>query len=101
MITVPDGASLGWRRTAIFAFLVWIVLGEVGAIVHRVNHETSPQHVGTCALCVAADHFAAPITEHAPLFIPFTPALEPADLARAHLAPVTHPYRSRAPPVSS
>jgi hypothetical protein len=100
LITVPDGASLRWRRAAVFALLAWTVLGQVGAIVHRVNHETIP-HAGTCLLCVAADHLAAPITEHLAVFTPYTPALEPADLEQAHSVAPSQPYQSRAPPLRS
>jgi hypothetical protein len=97
---IPRPGRAGkWRRLAIIALLAGMVVGEVGAFIHRVNHESSP-HAGICLLCVAADHLAAPISEYRIEFASFTPALEPVERALAHATIPSYPYRSRAPPRS-
>ena len=84
------------RRPALLALLAFLFLAQTLLVVHRIDHNRA-EH-SACALCVAADHSAAPpaAAVHALVFSPPEPvSFAVADSARPALIVA---YRSRAPP---
>jgi hypothetical protein len=98
-ISPPGVRAQGGRRLVILALLVWTVAGQIGAIVHRVNHESSP-HAAACILCLAADHLAAPISDHTADFTPLKPVFVTVATATVTTLALARAYQSRAPPRS-
>jgi hypothetical protein len=88
-------SSRRWRP-ALLALLAFLFLAQTLLVVHRIDHTTA-QHTA-CALCVAADHSAAPpvAAVHALALSPPEPvSFAVADSARPALIVA---YRSCAPP---
>ena len=85
------------HRAASVVLLALILLAQSLLIVHRIDH-SRPEHGAACALCVAADHSAAPSHATAVALTPSVPDAVSANLRSLTAALVILSYRSRAPP---
>jgi len=82
---------------ASIALLAFVVLAQALLVVHRIDH-SRPEHGAACALCVAADHSAAPNIATAVALSPLVPDTVLASIRTLTAALVIPSYRSRAPP---
>jgi hypothetical protein len=84
------------KRPALLVLLAFLFLAQTLLVVHRIDHNKAEHNA--CALCVAADHPAAP-----PAAAVHALALSPPEpvafaVARAASSALIVAYRSRAPP---
>jgi predicted acyltransferase len=84
-------------RAASLVLLAAVLLAQTALVVHRIDH-ARPEHGAVCALCVAADHQAAPSHHAAVATSPLLPDFVPASIRPLAAAPALLSYRSRAPP---
>ena len=84
-------------RVASAVLVAFVFLAQALLIVHRIDH-SRPQHGAVCALCVAADHSAAPSFAIAVALSPLAPDTVLASIRPLATAPAILSYRSRAPP---
>ena len=84
-------------RVASLVLLACILLAQTLLVVHRIEHGR-PEHGAVCALCVAADHAAAPSHQAAVAISPLVPDTVSASIPPLAAALVILPYHSRAPP---
>src|SRR5690349_2074462 len=85
------------RRAAAIGLLAWLLLAQTALVVHRIDHGTA-EHRASCALCIAADHAAAPTPEPLRPLVPEKPAPVAFDAVGSAPVVLTLAYRSRAPP---
>jgi len=86
------------HRVGIVALLAALFVAQALLIVHRIDH-ASVAHETACALCVAADHAAAPVAAPMAAIVHGGPLPAPSLLVECEPAPVLIlSYRSRAPP---
>jgi hypothetical protein len=84
-------------RAASLVLLACILLAQTLLVVHRIDHARA-EHGAVCALCVAADHQAAPSHHAAVATSPLLPDFVPASIRALAAAPTLLSYHSRAPP---
>jgi len=82
---------------ASLVLLAYMLLAQTLLIVHRIDH-SRPEHGAVCALCVAADHAAAPSRQAVVAVSPLVPDTVSASTPPLAAALVILSYRSRAPP---
>jgi hypothetical protein len=88
------------RFSAALALIVCVLLLQVAAAAHRIDHHDTPKST-VCALCIAAGHSSAPPPAEIVVAIP---VLEDVPLKGCAKEPAASPpdllYDSRAPPRS-
>ena len=92
-------AALRSRRYRVVSLVVLacIWLAQTLLVAHRIEH-SRPEHSAVCALCVAADHAAAPSRQAVVAVSPLVPDTVSASTPPLAAALVILSYRSRAPP---
>ena len=85
------------HRVASLVLLALVLLTHTLLVVHRIDHSRA-EHGVPCALCVAADHTAAPSHEAVVAIAPLQPDSVVASVRAPATALVILSYRSRAPP---
>ncbi len=86
------------RGAVTIVVLAWLLLSQTLLLVHRVDHAVA-EH-GFCALCVAGDHSAAPVSESLPPVAASKPETVDARVVSVAGVVTLPSYRSRAPPLS-
>ena len=86
------------RSAVALVLLGWLLLSQTLLLVHRVDHAVA-EH-GFCALCVAGDHSAAPISESLPPVAAAEPETVEARVVSVAGVVTLPSYHSRAPPPS-
>ena len=85
------------RRAVAIGLLAWLLLAQTALVVHLIDHASAP-HRASCALCIAADHSAPPISEPVHAVAPQTPAPVAFRAVESAQVVLVLAFRSRAPP---
>jgi len=85
------------RRAVAIGLVAWLLLAQTALVVHLIDHASAP-HRASCALCIAADHSAAPVAEPVHAFVPQTPAPVAFTATESAQVDLVLAFRSRAPP---